>query len=325
VSNPLHFPYAVAPMIAVTNHYCRYFMRLLSKHVVLYTEMVTAQAILHGPWEQLLYYHPAEHPVVLQLGGADPALLASCARKAEQLGFDAINLNVGCPSERVYAGQFGLCLLKSPQLVADCVKAMQDAASIPVTVKTRTGVDEYDDYAFLSEFVSTLVDAGLSELILHARKGWLKGLSPKENRTIPPLTYDTVYRIKQDFPNLRVCLNGGVKTLAEGDAHLQHVDQIMMGRAMDDQPYMLAELDQRYKEGGSLISRKACLESYCAYLSSLPDFHVSHALRPLMGLFHGQPLARAYRKALSDLIIQQNELSRLDIVKNIEKMITVLS
>lgn len=317
----LHFPISVAPMIAVTNHYFRYFARLLSKHVVLYTEMVTAQAIIHGPQDQLLYFHPAEHPIILQLGGSDPALLAQCAKLAEKKGFDAINLNVGCPSERVLAGAFGLCLMKSPSLVADCLKAMQDAVSIPITVKTRTGVDHRDDYAFLSQFVETLVRSGLSEIIIHARKGWLSGLSPKENRNIPPLDYERVYQLKRDFPDLRVGINGGVKTWAEADAHLPYVDHVMLGRAIDDQPYLLADLDQRYGVAEEKLnprpSRSEVLEAYIHYLANLKDFQVSYALRPLMGLFHGQPLARVYRKNLSDLIVNQEQLHSCEILKKI--------
>src|SRR5579871_4393516 len=215
---------AIAPMMDWTDKHCRYFLRLLSKHVLLYTEMVTTDALLHGNSHKLLDYHFAEHPLALQLGGSDPKALAVCAKLAQTQNYREVNLNVGCPSDRVQAGRFGACLMAEPQLVAACVAAMRDAVSLPITVKTRIGIDERDSYAELCDFIATVHAAGCDVFIIHARKAWLQGLSPKENREIPPLRYDVVQRIKQDFPHLTIVLNGGIKNLQQAREHLQNVD-----------------------------------------------------------------------------------------------------
>ena len=237
---------SVAPMLDWTDRHCRFFLRLLTRHTLLYTEMVTTGAVLHGNRERLLAYDPAEHPLALQLGGSNPTDLARCARIAADLGYDEINLNVGCPSDRVQSGRFGACLMAEPLLVAECVAAMQAAVDLPVTVKTRIGIDDRDSYEELAEFVRCIALAGCRTLIIHARKAWLTGLSPKENRQIPPLRYDVVYRLKQDFSELRFILNGGVASIQQMAEHLALVDGVMIGRAAYENPYLLAEVDQRF-------------------------------------------------------------------------------
>ncbi len=238
----LHIPAAfsrrisVAPMMDWTDRHCRHFLRQISRHTLLYTEMVTSGAILHGPRERLLAFHPAEHPVALQLGGSDPAELAECARIGADYGYDEINLNCGCPSDRVQSGRFGACLMAEPALVAECVAAMRAAVSLPVTVKTRIGIDEFDTYEFLHDFVARIAAAGCEIFIIHARKAWLKGLSPKENREVPPLRYDVPARLKADFPQLQIVLNGGVKTLDDVQTHLQTFDGVMIGREAYSNP-----------------------------------------------------------------------------------------
>ena len=234
--------FSVAPMLDWTDKHCRYFHRLLSRHAVLYTEMVTTGAIIHGSGDYLAF-NEQEHPLVLQLGGSEPAEMAHCARLAEQRGYDAVNINVGCPSDRVQNGMFGACLMAQPARVADCVKAMQDAVSIPVTVKTRIGIDDSDDYQFLQDFVSMVAAAGCEQFIIHARKAWLKGLSPKENREIPPLNYPRVQQLKQEFPQLNISLNGGIKTLQQAKEQLQYLDGVMVGREAYTNPLLLSEVD----------------------------------------------------------------------------------
>ncbi|SQA85905.1 tRNA-dihydrouridine synthase A [Citrobacter freundii] len=236
--------FSVAPMLDWTDRHCRYFLRLLSSQTLLYTEMVTTGAIIHGKGDYLAYSEE-EHPVALQLGGSDPAALAQCAKLAEQRGYDEINLNVGCPSDRVQNGMFGACLMGNAQLVADCVKAMRDVVSIPVTVKTRIGIDDQDSYEFLCDFINTVSGNGECEMfIIHARKAWLSGLSPKENREIPPLDYDRVYQLKRDFPHLTMSINGGIKSLEEAKIHLQHMDGVMVGREAYQNPGILASVDR---------------------------------------------------------------------------------
>ncbi|HBN89654.1 MAG TPA: tRNA dihydrouridine(20/20a) synthase DusA, partial [Rheinheimera sp.] len=225
----LDHKFSIAPMLDWTDKHCRYFHRLLTQHAVLYTEMVTTGAILHGSGDYL-DFNQEEHPVVLQLGGSDPVQMAQCAKLAELRGYDAVNINVGCPSDRVQNGMFGACLMAQPALVADCIKAMQDVVSIPVTVKTRIGIDDSDDYQFLQDFVQAVADAGCTQLIVHARKAWLKGLSPKENREVPPLNYQRVHQLKREFPHLDISLNGGVKTLQQAKEQLSYLDGVMVGR-----------------------------------------------------------------------------------------------
>jgi len=234
--DPLVLPVSVAPMMEWTDRHCRYFLRRISRRCLLYTEMVTTGAVLHGDRGRLLAYHPDEHPLALQLGGSEPADLAECARIAESLGFDEINLNVGCPSDRVQSGRFGACLMAEPALVGRCVEAMRRAVSVPVTVKSRIAIDDQEEWPTLRGFVDTVAAAGCSRFIVHARKAWLTGLSPRENRDVPPLRYELVYRLKAARPDLAIVLNGGVASLSEVDAHLRHLDGVMLGRAAYQNP-----------------------------------------------------------------------------------------
>jgi len=295
--------FAVAPMLDWTDRHERYFLRLLSRHALLYTEMVNTGAILHGDRERFLAFNPAEHPLALQLGGSDPQALQSCARIAEDYGYDEVNLNVGCPSERVQSGAFGACLMAEPQLVADCVAAMQSAVRIPVTVKHRIGIDERDSFEELCEFVETLIAAGCQVFIVHARKAWLKGLSPKENREIPPLQYDTVYKLKSLYPQQQFIINGGFKTLQEAGQQLQHVDGVMMGREVYHNPYILAQVDELFfQDHHPLVSRHQVLQQFLPYVEQeLSRGTRLHAMtRHILGLFQGLPGARAWRRHLSE-------------------------
>ena len=290
-------------MMEWTDRHCRYFLRLISDQVRLYTEMVTAAALIHGDRERLLRYHPAERPLALQLGGSEPDELARCAAWAAQAGFDEINLNVGCPSDRVLAGRFGACLMLEPQRVADCVAAMRARVSVPVTVKTRIGVDDRDSYEALAGFVQLLADAGIERLIVHARKAWLRGLSPRQNREIPPLRYDRVYQLKRDFPGLPVHINGGITTLAEVAQHLRQVDGVMIGRAAYQNPYLLARAGRQFSQAHTpLPSRHQVIERLLPYVEAelVAGTRLQQISRHLLGLFQGQPGARAWRRYLSE-------------------------
>ncbi|MFM2484753.1 tRNA dihydrouridine(20/20a) synthase DusA [Celerinatantimonas yamalensis] len=294
--------FSVAPMIDWTDRHCRYFLRLISRHAQLYTEMVTTGAILQGRGDYLLF-NQAEHPLVLQLGGSNPHALAQCAKLAEQRGYDAINLNVGCPSDRVQNGRFGACLMAEPQLVADCVKAMQDEVVIPITVKTRIGIDELDSYTFLTTFVDALVAVGCSDLIVHARKAWLQGLSPKENRQIPELNYERVYQLKRDYPALHIAINGGINTIEECVQHLEHVDGVMLGRAAYQNPYLLAEVDRvLFDDETPVLSREQVVMAMVPYIEQhLADGgRLAQVTRHMLGLFQGLPGARRWRRYLSE-------------------------
>jgi tRNA-dihydrouridine synthase A len=294
---------SVAPMMDWTDRHCRYFLRLISRHVLLYTEMVTTGALLHGDRERFLAYHPDEHPLALQLGGSEPAELAACARMAEAHGYDEVNLNVGCPSDRVQSGRFGACLMAEPELVAECVAAMRGACGIPVTVKTRIGIDERDSYEDLTDFVSSVQGAGCRTFIIHARKAWLEGLSPKENREIPPLRYDVVHRLKADFPQLTIILNGGLKDLDTMAEELARLDGVMLGREAYHNPYLLAEVDRRfYGDGHRVPSRHEVVARFLPYVAArLPEGVPLQAMtRHILGLFQGQPGARAWRRHLSE-------------------------
>jgi len=296
-------PVSVAPMMEWTDRHCRYFLRLISRRVQLYTEMVTSSALLHGDRDRLLASHAAEQPVAIQLGGSEPEQLARCARYAEQAGFIEVNLNVGCPSDRVQSGRFGACLMLEPDRVAACVRAMQEAVSIPVTVKTRIGVDEQDSYEELSRFVSILVEAGLECLIVHARKAWLTGLSPKQNREVPPLRYDWVYRIKNDFPSLAVHINGGIKTLDSVEAHLGQVDGVMIGREAYHNPWLLADIDRRFTgDADPVPDRCQIVRRFICYVEDelSRGVRLHQMTRHILGLFHGQPGARAWRRYISE-------------------------
>lgn len=291
----------VAPMMDWTDRHCRYFHRLLSPHARLYTEMVTTGAVLHGDRARLLGFDAAEHPVALQLGGHEPADLAAAARIGVDYGYDEINLNVGCPSDRVQSGRFGACLMREPALVADCVAAMRAVVSIPVTVKCRIGVDEQDEYEELHRFVEMLITAGLEILIVHARKAWLHGLSPKENREIPPLNYERVFRLKQEFPQLTVVINGGVTTADATKSLCGKMDGVMLGRAAYHDPYVLAQCEASLF-GTPLPERGAVLEGLRDYVGTqlANGDNLNHVARHILGLFLGLPGARAFRRHLSE-------------------------
>jgi tRNA-dihydrouridine synthase A len=294
---------SVAPMLDVTDRHARYLLRLLTRRTLLYTEMVTTGALLHGDAARHLDHDPAEHPLALQLGGSEPAAMAACARLGARWGFDEINVNVGCPSPRVQSGAFGACLMAEPETVADCVRAMVDAVAVPVTVKTRIGIDERDSYEALAGFVDTVAEAGCRTFVIHARKAWLAGLSPAENRSVPPLRYDVVYRLKRDFPDLRVILNGGVTRLDAAREHLGQVDGVMIGRAAYENAYLLAEADRViFGEPAPPPQRCAVLRDYVDYVERelARGTPLARMTRHLFGLFHGQPGARAWRRHLTE-------------------------
>lgn len=294
---------AVAPMLDWTDRHYRYFIRLLSRHTLLYTEMVTTGAILRGDRQRLLAHDPTEHPLALQLGGSDPAELARCARIAADWGYDEINLNVGCPSDRVQSGRFGACLMAEPDLVAACVAAMRAATNLPVTVKTRIGIDERDSYQELADFVRRVAAGGCTVFIVHARKAWLSGLSPKENREIPPLRHEVVHRLKRDFPELTIVLNGGLTTLEQVTEQLRQVDGVMIGRAAYENPYLLAEVDRRFfGSSASPPNRHQVVRALLPYLEERlrAGTPLQCMTRPILGLFQGIPGARAWRRVLSE-------------------------
>ncbi|QRN52975.1 tRNA dihydrouridine(20/20a) synthase DusA [Dyella caseinilytica] len=295
------FRLSVAPMMDWTDRHCRYFHRLLSPHACLYTEMVTSAALVRGKQLRLLEHSQQEHPVALQLGGSDPQELAEAARYGAEAGYDEINLNVGCPSDRVQSGRFGACLMREPALVGDCVKAMRDAVSVPVTVKCRIGVDDQDEYADLQHFTETMLEAGVEILVVHARKAWLQGLSPKENREIPPLDYDRVYRLKREFPQLLVIINGGITTVEAVQEHLVHVDGVMLGRAAYHDPYVLARVEAAL-HGLPLPSRESVLQHMRPYIEAelARGTALKHITRHLLGLYQGEPGARGFRRILSE-------------------------
>lgn len=293
----------VAPMMDWTDRHCRYFLRLISRHTYLYTEMITTGAILHGDRERVLGFHPDERPLALQLGGSDPRELAECAAIATDYGYSEVNLNVGCPSDRVRTGRFGACLMAEPTLVADCVAAMGEAGPLPVTVKTRIGIDDHDDYEFLARFANAVGAAGCRTLIVHARKAWLQGLSPKENRNKPPLHYERVYRLKRDFPRLEIILNGGITDLDQVQLHLSHVDGVMLGRAAYHNPYLLAQVDSRfYADERTPLSRDEVIERLLPYAARqvAAATRLHHITRHILGLYQGVPGARAWRRHLSE-------------------------
>ncbi|MCC2617488.1 tRNA dihydrouridine(20/20a) synthase DusA [Aestuariibacter halophilus] len=292
---------SVAPMLDWTDKHCRYFLRLISRHALLYTEMVTTGAIIHGKGDYLAF-NDQEHPVALQLGGSDPSDMAACAEKAQAYGYDEVNINVGCPSDRVQNGRFGACLMAEPDTVASCVAAMQQAVDIPVTVKSRIGIDDMDEYEDLSRFVSTVQAAGCDTLIVHARKAWLQGLSPKENRDIPPLMYDRVYALKEEFPDLHISINGGIKTLDETEQHLSQVDGVMIGREVYSNPYILSSVDQRfYNDTQDPLSRQDIVTAMVTYTHQqvAEGARPWHIARHMLGLFQGEIGARIWRRYLS--------------------------
>ncbi len=295
---------SVAPQMDWTDRHCRYFHRQITRHTRLYTEMVTTGALLHGDVPRHLDFSDAEHPLALQLGGSEPADLAACAKLAAEWGYDEINLNCGCPSERVQRGSFGACLMAEPTLVRDCVKAMVDAVALPVTVKHRIGIDRGEHYDFVRDFVGTVAQAGCTVFIVHARNAWLKGLSPKENREVPPLRHDFVYRLKRDFPTLTLVLNGGVTSNEQIAEHLRHVDGVMLGREAYHHPWLMADWDQRFLgvAAGSAPTRENVESAMADYMTALVARGITwpHAARHTMGLYHGVPGARRWRQVWSD-------------------------
>ena len=296
---------SIAPMLDCTDRHERYFLRLLSKHILLYSEMVTTNALLHTNPDMFLRHQEFEYPAVLQLGGSNPADLAKCSKMVEESGFQEVNLNCGCPSDRVQNGNFGACLMKDKNLVADCFKAMQDAVSIPVSIKCRIGVDEFDSWEFFRDFIGTIADAGCRVFIIHARKAWLKGLSPKENREVPPLNYDTVHRLKAEMPQLNISINGGIKTLDQTLELLQDLDGVMVGREAYENPWFLRDADERIFNDANAAkpeSRKALLEAYLPYveMETARGTPATILVRHLYGLFNGKPGARKYRQYLGE-------------------------
>jgi tRNA-dihydrouridine synthase A len=298
----MHPPsFSIAPMMDWTDRHCRFFHRLLSPHAVLYSEMVTAEAILHGDKDKLLGFSPQEHPVILQLGGSDPAKLAKACQLSAPFGYDEINLNVGCPSDRVQSGRFGACLMAEADLVAQCVDAMQRAVNVPITVKCRIGIDDQIPEEVLPQFLEKMQATGCKHIIIHARKAWLKGLSPKENRTIPPLNYDLVYAMKRSFPTLMITINGGVETAEQVQHHLNHVDGVMVGRAAYHTPLMIAQTEQAlYKT--PLPDWREVIDRMIVYSENIiaqgGRFH--SVARHLLGLFQGYKGARHWRRTLSE-------------------------
>ncbi len=295
--------FAIAPMMDWTDRHCRYFHRQLTSHALLYTEMVTAQAIRHGARDRLLGFDQREQPVALQIGGSDPALLAEAAKWGEDFGYCEINLNVGCPSDRVQSGRFGACLMAEPELVRDCIGAMRAAVNIPVTVKCRIGIDDQDGEEDFENFIATVAQGGCTTFIVHARKAWLKGLSPKENRDIPPLNYDRVHRLKQAHPDLTIILNGGLTSLAEAEAQLPFVDGVMLGRAAYHTPWILHDADRRFH--GTVpeqVSPLAIVERMRPYIAGqlARGVWLQHVTRHMLGLFHGLPGGRLWRRVLSE-------------------------
>lgn len=312
MTNPvskINHTYCVAPMLDCTDRHFRYFIRLISHHCVLYTEMITTGALIYGDRDRFLAFDEIEHPLAIQLGGSNPEDLKTCAKMAEDYGYDEVNLNVGCPSDRVKSGNFGACLMKTPDLVADCMEAMIEAVDIPVTIKSRIGLDQNEDYDPLHQLISKVADAGCNTVIIHARNAWLNGLSPKENRDIPPLRYDVVYRLKNDFPDLEVVLNGGLKTIEQCQGVLEKVDGVMIGREAYSNPYSLSLVDQfLYKDPHSIASRLEILEKYIPYIAHELEkgCPLKHITRHIIGLFHGCPGAKHWRRHISENVFKPN-------------------
>lgn len=303
--------FSIAPMIDWTDRHDRYFLRLISKHALLYTEMITTGAIIHGDRERHLGFNTEEHPVAVQLGGSNPTDLALCSTICEDYGYDEINLNVGCPSDRVQSGAFGACLMAQPELVAECIVKMKAACQLPVTIKCRIGIDDQDEYEDLQRFVTSTQQAGCKTYIVHARKAWLQGLSPKENRDIPPLNYDRVYQLKRELPELEIIINGGIKTLDECKSHLNHVDGVMMGREAYQNPFILADVDHLFfgtnKSGSKTspsiqITRNEIVDQMVCYIDELlaNGGQLKWVSRHILGIFQGIPGARAWRRHLSE-------------------------
>lgn len=296
-------------MLDWTDTHCRYFHRIISKNALLYTEMVTTGALIHGNSERFLKFNSQENPIALQLGGSNPKDLALCVRMAEEFGYDEVNLNVGCPSDRVQNGRFGACLMVEPELVGDCVSTMQAAVKIPVTVKSRIGIDNQDSYEELTKFIEIVANAGCKTFIIHARKAWLKGLSPKENREIPPLRYDVVFQLKQDFPQLEIVINGGITTLEQSSELLKSVDGVMIGREAYQNPYLLAAVDSfLFNDNSQLLSREQIVFEFLPYIQTQLNngVRLNSIARHILGLFHGEYGARLWRRYLSENAFKEN-------------------
>ena len=315
-----HSLVSVAPMMDWTDKHCRYFYRLISKNVQLYTEMITTKAILRGDKNRLLDFNDGENPLVLQLGGSDPKQMAECAIIAEDWGYDEVNINVGCPSDRVLSGSFGACLMKEPKLVAQCVEAMIERCGIPITVKHRIGIDDMESYDQLSDFVSLISQKGCQHFIVHARKAWLTGLSPKENRTIPPLNYPWVYQLKKDFPKLKFTINGGIETCQDIAEHLDQVDAAMLGRSIYHNPFLLEQIEvEIFKSKESTLDREHILRQYMSYIAeqSKLGVPVRSMSRHILGLYHGEANAKLFRRLLSGKVVELDQLNDwLDFKKN---------
>ena len=305
----LDHKFCVAPMMQYTDMHDRYLLRLISKRVFLYTEMIATGSLIYGKCYDQLEFNDEEHPVGIQLGGSNILDLVECSKKCEQYGYDEINLNVGCPSDRVQKGRFGACLMLEPKLVADCLSNMQNSVNIPISIKCRLGVDDNEDYQFLYDFVSVVKQSGVKVFIIHARNGILSGLSPRQNRTIPPLKYDYVYKLKNDFPDLEIIINGGIKTLDESSKHLTKVDGIMIGRAAYDNPFILKDIEPRfYNEDSSIKSKKEILNLYMEYVDKqLQNGHsLSRMMRHLFGLSKGDKNAKSFRIKILEIIKNNN-------------------
>ena len=297
-----HRKISIAPMMDWTDRHCRYFMRSLSPGCMLYTEMITAAAIVRGDAVKLLRYDESEHPIALQLGGNDPAMMTRAARRAEEFAYDEININIGCPSDRVISGQFGACLMRTPAIVAACFRSMRDAVDVPVTIKNRIGIDDHDSYEFLENFVETLSAAGCSKFVVHARIAILGGMSPKDNRSVPPLDYERVFRLKREHPELEIVLNGGVQDIEQIDELLQQLDGVMIGRQAYQHPYFLVEIEHYLRPEWQMPDRHAIVAQMIPYIEEqLAQGERLHRItRHMLGLFAGQPGARAWRRYLSE-------------------------
>ena len=315
-----HSLVSVAPMMDWTDKHCRFFYRLISKNVQLYTEMITTKAILRGDKNRLLDFNADENPLVLQLGGSDPKEMAECALIAQEWGYDEVNINVGCPSDRVLSGSFGACLMKEPNLVAQCVETMIERCDVPITVKHRIGIDEMESYEQLSEFVDLISQKGCQHFIVHARKAWLTGLSPKENRTIPPLNYPWVYQLKKDFPNLKFSINGGIDSCEDIVGHLEHVDGVMLGRSIYHNPFLLEQIElEIFKSNVGLLNRELILSKYMSYISVQlqQGVPIRSMTRHILGLYHGEANAKLFRRLLSGKVVELDHLNEwLDFKKN---------
>jgi tRNA-dihydrouridine synthase A len=308
-STKLNRRFTAAPMMEWSDTHCRSFWRLLTKEAVLYSEMVTTGALIHGDRKRFLDFNASEHPLALQLGGSDPKALAECAKMAEDWGYDEVNLNCGCPSDRVQNNMIGACLMAEPKLVAECMSAMQNAVKIPVTIKHRIGIDDMEDYEGMVNFVRTVASAGCNTFIVHARKAWLKGLSPKENREVPPLQYDKVVQLKKDHPELEIIINGGITTLEQSLTLLNDLDGVMLGREIYQNPYLLAEVDQRiYGVDKPVVSREDVIEGFIAYANDqiAKGVRINYMTRHILGLYQGLAGSRKFRRVISEQAYKPN-------------------